>query len=90
MLHPFWQTKHEWIIGTLYTVPSQFQCNAMTSKIAGKVMVSGGILRGGTIIRECNTKKNVTDISQRQTTKKTIQESKIFRENTKNRSHALK
>ena len=53
-------------------------------------MVSGGILRGGTIIRECNTKKNVTDISQRQTTKKTIQESKIFRENTKNRSHALK
>ena len=62
----------------------------MTSKIAGKVMVSGGILRGGTIIRECNTKKNVTDISQRQTTKKTIQESKIFREDTKNRSHALK
>ena len=35
-------------------------------------------------------KKNVTDISQRQTTKKTIQESKTFRENTKNKSHALK
>ena len=63
----------------------------MTSKIASKAMVSGGILKGSTIIRECNTKKNVTGISQRQTTKKkTIQESRIFRENTKNRSHFLK
>ena len=42
----------------------------MTSKIASKAMVSGGILKGSTIIRECNTKKNVTGISQRQTTKK--------------------
>ena len=31
----------------------------VTSKVFCKVMVSGGMLKGGTLIRECNTEKNV-------------------------------
>ena len=37
----------------------------MTSKIVSKVIVSGGILKSGTINRECNAgKKNLKGISK--------------------------
>ena len=51
------QLIREWIIQTVHAVSSKFESNAITSKVVCKVMVPGGILKSGTIIRECNTQK---------------------------------
>ena len=59
------QRSQERIIKTVRAVSSKFECNAMTSKIVSKVIVSGGILKSGTINRECNAgKKNLKGISK--------------------------
>ena len=36
----------------------------MISKVVCKVMVSGAMLKSGTIVRECNNEKNLIDISK--------------------------
>ena len=61
----------------------------MTSNVVCKVMVPGEIPKSGTIIKECNSKKNLIGISTGKIIKKAIRESGIFRENTVNRSHAF-
>ena len=53
------QRSQERIIKKVHAVSSKFECNAMTSKIVSKVIVSGGILKSGTINRECNAGKKI-------------------------------
>ena len=50
------------------------------------VIVPGGVLKSNTIIRECNTRKNLTGCEREKIIKKTITESGIFRENAVNKA----
>ena len=72
----------EWIIKTVQIVSSKFECNAMTSKVVSKSMVSSGILKNGNVIRDYNTKKKLigTAYQKEKNIKKTV------RNNTVNRS----
>ena len=56
--------SQKWIIKTVHSVSNKLECNTITSKVLCKVMVPGRILKNGTIIRECNTKKNLIGISK--------------------------
>ena len=44
----------------------------MTSKVSRKVIVSGGILKSGTTIRECDTEKKSNRYIKRKNYKETI------------------
>lgn len=48
----------------------------MISKVASKVVASCGILKNGTITRECITEKNLIGISKRKIKKKNYQTEK--------------
>ena len=49
---------------------SNFDCNAITSEFVSKVMVSRGVAKSDTIIRECNNGKSDTIIRECNTGKK--------------------
>ena len=68
--------SQEYIITTLHAVSSIFKRNEMISKVASKVVASCGILKNGTITRECITEKNLIGISKRKIKKKTIRQKK--------------
>ena len=61
-LLPLWQLTQEWIIKTVNAVSSKVECNTITSELVSKGMVSRGVLKSGTIVRECSTGKNLMGI----------------------------
>ena len=52
----------------VHAISGRFECNVMTSKVICKVMVSSGILKNGSIIRECNTEYRLIGTSKRKIT----------------------
>ena len=56
----------------------------MTSKVVCKVMASGGTLKSGTLIRECNTEKNLIGISNAKIIKKVLEKKNTLFEKKRN------
>ena len=74
-----WELAQEWIIKTVHSVSSKIEDNAMTSKVVSKVMLSGGILKSGTFIREYNIKKNLIGTSKGKIIKKLLKRADVLK-----------